>query len=143
MSYTDRTPRYPEALTAIETVLEARWPKAFFLNQTRRKPLKVGIRHDIVAAGVELTPSALSNALRTYTINRFYQQSLRVGAGRVDLNGNIHDYVNSVDALRASNELKRRALKKAARLEACARLARCMGRRRRCRRSPVGCRFQI
>lgn len=62
MSHADKKRRYAEALVSIEMVLEARWPKAFFLNQTQRLPLKRGIRDDILAAGVELTPSKLSRA---------------------------------------------------------------------------------
>ena len=119
MSSAAKKRKYIEALAAIE-VLETRWPKTFFLNQMHRKPLKVGIHDDLLAAGVELTPSALSNALRTYCGNRFYLQQLRVGAGRIDLEGAIVGYVNSVDAKCASDELRRRRYLKAVQQEAAA-----------------------
>ena len=79
----------------------------------KRRPLKVGIRDDILATGVEITPSALSNALRTYTVNRFYQQSLRAGASRIDLNGEPAGSVSVEDAKRAADELRRRRFLKA------------------------------
>jgi ProP effector len=104
--------KYIDALATI-ALLEERWPKAFVLDQTKRRPLKVGIRDDILAAGVEITPSALSNALRTYTVNRFYQQSLRAGASRIDLDGEPAGSVSVEDAKRASDELRRRRFLKA------------------------------
>jgi sRNA-binding protein len=104
----DKQRKYTEALAAI-VLLEARWPRAFSLNQLQRRPLKVGIRLDIVAAGVELTPGALSSALRTYCSNRFYLKRLQAGAARIGLDGETAGFVNPDDAKRASDALIRRA----------------------------------
>lgn len=114
----DKRRRYTEALAGI-ALLQERWPRAFFMPEHRRKPLKVGIRQDIIAAGLgELTPGQLSNALRIYCRNRRYLERLRPNAMRIDLNGDGAGFVNSVDAKRAVDELARRFLKAAARREA-------------------------
>jgi ProP effector len=110
--------KYAEGVAGI-AVLEERWPKACFMPEHRRKPLKVGIRQDIVAAGFnELKPNVLGHALRIYCCNRRYLERLRPNAMRIDLNGDPAGYVNSVDAKRATEELARRFLKVAARRQA-------------------------
>jgi ProP effector len=109
--------KYNEGVATIALLAE-RWPAAFFVPEHRRKPLKVGTHQDIVAAGLgEITPSQLSSALRVYCSNRRYMDRLRPNAMRIDLNGDPAGFVNSVDAKRATDELARRLLKKAARLE--------------------------
>lgn len=56
--------KYSEGVATI-AALEERWPKTFFVPEHRREPLKVGIRQDIVAAGLgDLTLSQLSIALK-------------------------------------------------------------------------------
>jgi ProP effector len=113
MSTADKKNKYAEALASIEA-LEARWPKTFFLNQLNRLPLKCGIRDDVIAAGIEMTPGKLSSALRVYCGNRFYLKRLLPNAARIDLNGEPAGFVNSIDARRASDELRRRYAVKAA-----------------------------
>jgi ProP effector len=72
-------------------LLAERWPKCFSVYQQRRRPLKIGIRDDIMLglAGT-MTPGELNSALRCYAANRHYQLVLRAGAVRVDLEGNAH-----------------------------------------------------
>jgi ProP effector len=118
LSRAEKKRRYMAALGDIETALEAHWPKTFSLDQTRRRPLKVGIYDDLVAAGVELTPRALSRALRVYCLNKFYLDRLRPNALRIDLNGEPSGFVNSIDAKRAADELARRRAKAAGRRDA-------------------------
>jgi sRNA-binding protein len=116
----DKRRGYADGVAGI-ALLEERWPRAFFVPEHRRKPLKVGIRQDIVAAGLgDLTPGQLSNALRVYCRNRRYLERLRPNAARVDLNGEFAGYVNAVDAKRATEDLARRFLKVAARRQAVA-----------------------
>ena len=60
----------PETLAAI-TMLTIRWPLAFWVPETRRKPLKIGIHYDIMAAGGFEEPK-LRAALRAYTATIAY-----------------------------------------------------------------------
>jgi ProP effector len=48
-----------------------------------------------------ITPSELSAALRSYTGNRLYQLSLRAGAPRIDLDGNMAGSVTAEQAAAA------------------------------------------
>ncbi len=70
------------------TLLAVRYPSTFFLAGKDRRPLKLGIHHDLLA----LTPrpvgrKKLSEFLAWYT-NRFdYLVALRAGATRLDLAG--------------------------------------------------------
>jgi sRNA-binding protein len=64
-----------------------RFPNCFVLFQRRRRPLKVGVHNDIIAALPDMDRLALSIALRRYTSNPFYRQRLRADAMRIDLNG--------------------------------------------------------
>jgi ProP effector len=77
----------PAVLALIKLLCE-RFPLAFFLFEQRRRPLKVGIHRDILAAlaGV-VSESELSIALRVYVSNKAYRSRLVVGATRIDLNG--------------------------------------------------------
>lgn len=77
--------------------LVSQFPAAFEAkgNRKPKRPLKVGIREDIIARGGLLGPSGhpvntwrLHNALRDYTAGRRYQAALAAGAMRVDLDGN-------------------------------------------------------
>src|SRR5262245_7272860 len=52
-----------------------------------RQPLKIGIHRDVLAA-LEVPEKDLARALRIYVSNRVYRDRLRVGATRIDLNGN-------------------------------------------------------
>src|SRR5262245_4511237 len=70
--------------------LVERYPKAFFMLGKDRKPLKVGIFHDIVAdLGEAMSESELSLALGSYTNNSGYLSALKDGADRIDLNGDV------------------------------------------------------
>jgi ProP effector len=116
----DKKRKYAEGVAGI-ALLEERIPKAFFVREVKRRPLKVGIRNDVIARlDGALTPSELSNALRTYCRNRAYLEHMRPGAIRIDLDGNFAGTVSTDDAKRATEELARRLLKAAARREAAA-----------------------
>jgi ProP effector len=62
--------------------IAARFPTAF---AEPRRPLKVGIREDIIAAGFE--PRVASRFLYRWTHKPRYLRNLIVGAERIDLNG--------------------------------------------------------
>jgi ProP effector len=114
----DKKRRYTESVAGIALLAE-KYPRTFFTPEHRRKPLKIGIRQDIIADGFgALTPPDLANTLRVYCRNRRYLERLRPNAMRIDLNGDGAGFVNSVDAKRATDELARGLLKAAARREA-------------------------
>jgi len=76
--------------TAVESTIDLlceRFAKAFARFEQRRQPLKIGIHRDVLAA-LEVPEKGLARALRIYVSNRVYRDRLRVGATRIDLNGN-------------------------------------------------------
>lgn len=77
-----------EAALALIGKLAERFPAAFAINPAYRRPLKLGIHHDILAQLSDtIAPRDLSAALRIYVGNRKYLKALVAGADRVDING--------------------------------------------------------
>jgi ProP effector len=72
----------------IISTLCATFPKAFFMFERRRKPLKIGIHRDIAAALPALTAKEIGAGMRLYVGNQFYSRSCVEGAARIDLDGN-------------------------------------------------------
>jgi|GraSoiStandDraft_47_1057283.scaffolds.fasta_scaffold248263_2 RNA chaperone ProQ/FINO-like protein len=69
-------------------LLANKFPAAFSCVDRERRPLKIGIHYDILAAlGDAVTPDELKHALRVYTANSFYRAQLRPGVTRIDLAG--------------------------------------------------------
>jgi len=77
--------------------LAALYPLCFFLAAELRRPLKIGIREDIIAQRPELQPSVIVNALQNYTRCVPYWSTLKVGAARIDLDGNVAGEVTLED----------------------------------------------
>src|SRR5678810_14001 len=95
-----------DQVNATLALLCQRFPKTFFMYQGRRKPLKIGIRDDIVAVlGNEIEPKLLHHALRHYTLNFNYLHARTLGAERIDLDGNAAGHVSEEDALSAKRAL--------------------------------------
>ena len=74
---------------AVIELLAERWPACFFVYEQHRRPLKIGIRDDILAALDEIAVSkrGLRRAMRSYVGNEVYCSRLVVGAVRIDLDG--------------------------------------------------------
>ena len=69
-------------------LLAERFSACFAINPRYRRPLKIGIHHDIAAQfGDTISPRVISAALRIYVSNSKYLKALVAGADRVDLNG--------------------------------------------------------
>ena len=98
------------AAEALIGLMAERWPKCFAVYEGRRKPLKIGIHHDI---DVGVAPEMLSLAMRLYTNNVGYLRSMRAGAARIDLEGNAVGTVSDEDVAHASRTLEHRAARKA------------------------------
>jgi ProP effector len=114
-----------EAQATIARLAEL-FPKAFFVYEARRRPLKVGIYNDLAAkvAGV-ITPDELKLALRSYTRNVGYQKAMaQPGSMRIDIGGNSVDAVTPEQGASAAKAVAahwaRQAARKAAARLACA-----------------------
>ena len=79
----------PDAtVEAVIALLSERWPATFAVHESRRKPLKVGIFGDVMAAiDGAVTRAELGKSLGCYTANPVYLAKLREGAKRVGLDG--------------------------------------------------------
>ena len=95
-------------------LLEERFPKCFAVLERRRRPLKIGINHDIVAA-VGFAPGELGRALRRYTQSDRYLAKLKAGAARIDLAGQTAGVVTADEAEQAAQALAERKARRAAR----------------------------
>jgi ProP effector len=101
---------------AVLGLLAKTWPRCFALFGHRRRPLKLGIRDDIVAAlGGAITLAELNCVLRCYAANRHYQLAMRSGAPRIDLDGNEAGSVAAEDAAGVQQWLRKREEKAARR----------------------------
>jgi ProP effector len=89
-----------EARTALNK-LAKRFPAAFALSN--RKPLKLGIRDDLLARGV--APEVASAGLRLYCWNGRYFKAVKAGAPRIDLDGNPAGVVTADEAEHAARKL--------------------------------------
>jgi sRNA-binding protein len=95
------------------------FPRAFVVYELHRRPLKIGIRHDIFAK-IEgaMTGRELATALRFYCRNTGYLRALARGGARVDLDGNSVGAVGVEQSALAATELKARAERAARRRRA-------------------------
>jgi sRNA-binding protein len=92
-------------------MLAQRFPAAFVVYEQRRKPLKIGVRNDIVAALPHLDPRRLQRALQVYTSTSGYLSAMHAEAARVDLSGGCAGTVTVEDAAVAKARLVARIAK--------------------------------
>jgi hypothetical protein len=75
-------------IAAVLELLAERWPATFSMYDNRRRPLKIGVHLEILAAlDGAVTADELSIALRYYVSNRVYRSRLIVGGPRIGLDG--------------------------------------------------------
>jgi ProP effector len=90
------------AIVAVIGSLAEEWPCCFSIPESRRRPLKLGIREDVLAALDGAIPAGkVSAALRWYVSSPEYQRRLVHGAWRVDLNGRPAGTVSQEDEAHA------------------------------------------
>jgi ProP effector len=89
--------------------LQERFPAAFPADLRACRPLKVGIREDIISelAG-EFPPRSIHVALAKHTGRRVYLRALVTGAPRIDLTGQPAGEVSPEQARHAQETLKAR-----------------------------------
>ena len=96
-------------------VLCREFPKCFVMFERRRRPLKLGIHLDIIAAlGERIDRRLLRQALRFYTSNIHYRASQKPGVRRIDLYGNACGAVSEADAQSAARDVAARKTRKRA-----------------------------
>jgi sRNA-binding protein len=89
------------AVLATVTLLADRFPAAFFLFESRRRPLKIGVAADICEAVPEINKEHLQWALARYCMSPGYLRSLESGAVRVGLAGDAAGTVTDEAAAKA------------------------------------------
>ena len=80
-------------------LLISRFPAA--MSITNRRPLMLGVREQIIAAGLDMPLNHFKHALAEYCGQRSYQAALVEGAMRVDLGGNPAGTVTASEAAHA------------------------------------------
>jgi sRNA-binding protein len=88
-------------------ILIQRWPRCFAFKFKRRRPLKIGIHNDIIAAGLEFSPWRRRRVFRFYLNRPEVQQGYLEGAARIDLDGNCVGVVTAVEAATAKHNIQR------------------------------------
>jgi sRNA-binding protein len=80
----------------IIAALAERWPRCF----SQKRPIKIGIHADIVAAG-GFTADEVAHALRYYVGKPSYLEAMAKGGDRIDLDGNIAGQVTEAQTRHA------------------------------------------
>jgi sRNA-binding protein len=97
-------------------VLAGLFPACFAVFQERRKPLKLGIREEVIAAlAGAAAPKEIALALRFYTANTCYLKACVEGAERVGLDDKASGQVSAGEADNAKQRLQQRRRSNAAR----------------------------
>jgi len=114
--------KFDRAEIAAVIVLLAEWfPKAFFVYERRRKPLKLRIDLDLQAiVNGAITPAELYRTLRCYCGNEGYLRGTLKGAWRIDLAGNPAGAVTDDEEANAKQRLAALEAKQARRRQALA-----------------------
>jgi ProP effector len=81
------------------------YPACFYVARRELRPLKIGIRRDLVALDLGIGRRELDSALAWYVNGIDYLQSLRVGADRIGLDGAPSGVVSQVDEAHAREKL--------------------------------------
>jgi ProP effector len=91
----------PETITALAGLFPGTFVEQQWLHH---KPLKLGIRNDLVAAGT-VSETEIGRALQFYCRRPMYLRSCIVGAVRIDLSGKPSGVVSETDAAHAATTL--------------------------------------
>jgi ProP effector len=103
------------AITSVLVLLAEIWPQCFFLHQIRRRPLKIGILGDAIAAlDGAVSPLAVKQAIGSYCINKVYRNRVVAGAVRIGLDGEAAGIVTEKEAAHTAEVTRRRLDKLAA-----------------------------
>jgi ProP effector len=101
-----------EKILAMRAILAKRFPACFMTKGNPVKlPLKIGIRHDILARCPDLDAELVGRAIRDYVNGPRYARCMRAGSDRIDLDGNPCGQVSEADQQNATFREKNRSNK--------------------------------
>jgi len=89
------------------------FPHCFF-RQNLRRPLKIGIREDIMARAPDIPRGLIVASLKAYTRCVPYWLTLKAGTPRIDLDGNVAGEVTIEDEAHAQRKITQAAGRAAA-----------------------------
>jgi ProP effector len=101
----------PDATRMLWAMLTQRYPQAFPLDASLIRPLKIGVREDILAAHPEMDPLELGRVLTRWCWRPRYWRVLAAGSPRIDLTGQPAGEVSPEQARHAQETLKARTEK--------------------------------
>jgi sRNA-binding protein len=104
---------YADVIAALWLLVE-KFPRPFFMLETRRQPLAIGIRDQIIATGA-IEPDQLNLALQFYCRSDSYLRAMARGGARIGLAGEPVGVVTPEQAASAAKGLANRMLRKKAR----------------------------
>lgn len=87
--------------------LTKRFPNCFADFCKPKRPLKVGITADVIAAAPDLDCNEVSNAITDYCSGKSYRAAMIEGVARIDLDGNAAGVVTKREAGHAVRKLKK------------------------------------
>jgi sRNA-binding protein len=97
---------------AVIELLAERFPAAFAVYERRRRPLRLGVHLDVLAAlNGAITPGELSAAMRLYCGNTGYLKACVSGAPRIGLNDEVAGQVTPEEAASAKQRLEHQRAK--------------------------------
>jgi ProP effector len=82
----------------VREILVARFPACFCPKGSPKRPLKIGIARDLVAAAPDIKPGEIGRALADYTRGPTYLLAMIEGAERIDLAGQAAGVVTAAQA---------------------------------------------
>jgi sRNA-binding protein len=104
---TPRANKQADARAAIALLSEL-YPRAFFVHEAKRRPLKINIDTDIInTVNGAIKPHELVAALRSYCNNPVDLSHMRPGAVRINLDGNPAGIVTAEAAKVAADNWRR------------------------------------
>jgi sRNA-binding protein len=84
-----------------------RYPKCFYHDPKKGRPISKRIVEDLIKDGVGVPESLLEDVVNLYKAGVEYQELVVVNADRIDLNGSVVSYVSVSEASRARKYLRR------------------------------------
>lgn len=102
----------PSTFKATHAIVAAIFPKTFAENDKPKRPLKIGIDHDLRATLKTMAPGVSGRMIRSflhgYTADGNYLRSVKEGAERVGLDGESVDVVTKEQETHAAEKLHKR-----------------------------------
>jgi sRNA-binding protein len=94
----------PEALVL---AFQQLWPQCFAIYEMRRRPLKLNIHLDVIQSSLhDFDNDQIKIGLRFYVSNSEYLKKVKVGAARIDLNGEVDGHVTKDEENHAQGQLE-------------------------------------